>query len=1835
MSPATVLSLWRTRAAGTVSYVVLAVCLAALIPLVAHAQTPPVPPGFELADLITNHGFEDPNEPLGFEPNGSGDGTVAHTTAAPLVGSGSLKVTVNSYGRVVFWHQYGWGSGPFARSVTFAAKVRVDAASVPGRVLNVCAIAYFLDSSEPSSVCENYPVDATSVVDVFLSLDTQNRQLNYLFPQFKLDDGGTIEATVDEAHYYVVQPAGPSCTEDTWSCGEWSECDASGTQTRTCTKTFDCPYADTPSPETTRSCDPPSQCTADTWTCGEWSACDASGTQTRTCTMTFDCPNVVTPGPETTRSCTPPPPGGGPIHPSRDGARYVAMMSPTNGETFWSSSPSAPAALRLVAQGFDPNVDTNEPTEGHGQNAAQIEFFVDGTLVHTVTGAQAEYSVFKGYVADVALTPGQHLVWARATYVDPPNVLDSVPSVITVIDPPAYGQTVELTEDIVLSAANPSYTLAGTPSSRVRLNGNGFQIRGTGALTLRNVDIYDLGSRSDGLAAAVDVVSTSSVVIENATFDSSNQVELELNGTATASIRGNTFRSNSRIPIGQQPYEPTTAYIVEIRGSSTGAKTFAGNNVAAGAVGFANAQKWTLGGATNADSNVMIGARAAFELHGCADFTIQGNFVRNVYYGGWSQGQLMELGGSSPIKVLHNVLVGSSWPVRGIAGELAYNLITNGGHTSVVPAENANIHHNVFVGCGGGDGGDCNWGLVAGVYDVENVRVANNTIDALNDGNIVAAVYLQQGQMEVRSNSFVNIPTVQNNPSAAVIDLTASATLDADYNAFYGPRPRRYGDDRVPPNDLVAQQSPNFVGPLPTSPMDFDQVAVWKRQLSVGALLADYRTRYTPADGTPLIDAGDPNGGSGNDIGAIGAGEPNELDLFGTFGSTAVVTHPTMPQNLYAAGISPNRIYLKWSPSAAPVVPGQQERTINGYRIFREGVQIATVTNALRYEDSGLSPDTTYQYTVVAVDDSGKLSPAAAASATTIPAMPIGTVASHPVLLSAGYLASLAAGGPEWDEQKDWCDSRLNILIRDSYAGWDWHDAAVGFSTCYQVAKLQNDTANAEKYAKKALAMAVVLARHHNLGTPDDGHPDNILQPVGMTDGVQTTFALPFAPMNTAQVRVVLVGTTEVERTRAAQGSDALGAFAPIMKISETPGGAAAYAASDYELRFRDGSDVFRLAWIGASEPAANDAYYVTLANGPATPVSSGFTVDDASLTLTFATPPAANQAVMVSYLGTEYQQTGNGLGGRNSVQPDGPGYQMRTFNPGLATAYDSLRDSALLSSELKTEFQGVLNAQIEWCSDHCYENDGTGGNVGNYFIRGLLGGTFATAYATDGENPQSAQLKAQANVLLAQMYEGAVKLLPGGYGLQGQYANGTTIDILEFLALYRDVTGLDLAPRLDWTENVVPATIHATKPNLTMFYDGGDWSDLPAYPLVSGMQGFLRHQPQHSQAPFARKLVQELGETPASNGPVLDYRNAFALSYFGQGSPFYARSDWSADAVWMSLAANDTGAAVHQHRDAGHFTIQRGADYLLKTAGGYDKTDTLYHNSLLIDDRNISGYTPVSVYPPAQGWWGRESQLTKHADGGTWAYGQADFAPSYVNNDGVRNSVKRALRSVVFLRPGTLVIFDQVQVAHPAIRKTFNVNFGGTLAEQNGVWTATLGQSKLFMKSLLDAPTAVTMPLSGPNISPSTNLQETSTGKLKDVFLHVFEATAASAGAMAPASAMRSVDQNVQGVEVTAGGTTWAVLFAAYDRTFGGNIQYVLPSDGAHGHLLHDLLPAKAYVVSVTDADGNIERTLGAATDANGTLTFQSLSGETYFYVTPGSTPPPAVPPVAADPNP
>ena len=563
-------------------------------------------------------------------------------------------------------------------------------------------------------------------------------------------------------------------------------------------------------------------------------------------------------------------------NPSSDAdGRYSAMVAPTNGETF-----IAPATLRLIAAGRDPNVDTNEPSDGLGGNASKVQFFVDDQVVLEVDGSMAEYWVFKGFVTGIAA--GQHLVWARSIYIKPDEVLDSPPQIVTVAAPPTYAQTVSLTGDV--DVGSKGYSLVGTAAARIRLNGNGHKITGTGAsgpLTLKFVDAFDLGDATDGSAASFDVETSGTITLEDSTFDTSDIIRLSPTDAATSSIQRNLFRSNMRMSIGQNPdgyNDPPSYPFMKISGDSTGAKVFAANNVGASWVEFDNANNWVVGGSTDADSNILIGPRAGISTQMCSNMQIRRNYSHHVYYGGWSQGANFELEGSPMMTVEHNVIYGSSWPVRGAGCEFRYNLVVHAGHEFLWPEPNGSIHHNVFVG------GESDIAGIYVLYSPMNVKVFNNTLDGQLSPDMVTAFLIQNGETALTSNAFINV-------TAAPTITIQGGTLTADYNFFGNPQTGNYSDQRKPAHDVsgsgaaaaMLTDDAHGLAAQGQDPFDIDEAPIWKRATTVRDILVEYRRRYTPLAGSPLIDVGDPAGGAGNDIGAIGAGTPNAADGFGIF----------------------------------------------------------------------------------------------------------------------------------------------------------------------------------------------------------------------------------------------------------------------------------------------------------------------------------------------------------------------------------------------------------------------------------------------------------------------------------------------------------------------------------------------------------------------------------------------------------------------------------------------------------------------------------------------------------------------------------------------------------------------------------------------------------------------------------------------------------------------------------------------------------------------------------------------------------------------------------------
>jgi pullulanase len=111
--------------------------------------------------------------------------------------------------------------------------------------------------------------------------------------------------------------------------------------------------------------------------------------------------------------------------------------------------------------------------------------------------------------------------------------------------------------------------------------------------------------------------------------------------------------------------------------------------------------------------------------------------------------------------------------------------------------------------------------------------------------------------------------------------------------------------------------------------------------------------------------------------------------------TTLAAQPPTVPTNLTATAITYTSVTLSWTASTSSA-------GVAGYNIIRNGTKVGTSTST-SYMDTGLSPSTSYSYTVSAYDASGNTSDASAAFTVTTLAISAPTVPSG---LSAGSITA-------------------------------------------------------------------------------------------------------------------------------------------------------------------------------------------------------------------------------------------------------------------------------------------------------------------------------------------------------------------------------------------------------------------------------------------------------------------------------------------------------------------------------------------------------------------------------------------------------------------------------------------------------------------------------------------------------------------------------------------------------------------------------------------------------------------------------------------------------------
>jgi hypothetical protein len=495
------------------------------------------------------------------------------------------------------------------------------------------------------------------------------------------------------------------------------------------------------------------------------------------------------------------------------------------------------------------------------------------------------------------------------------------------------GKTLELKEDLVLSGSDV-LEVKGTADQRCTIAGNNHRIRTAekwnGSVTIRHCTLQKLGSPAkvtdDGQRLSTEfhaldlrVLGKGSVSIENCTFDECSSVQIQNDEQSTATFRNNTVLDNTLVAIDKDVAK--SAHCFMARGNSREKKLFQGNSITRGKVVF-QAPNWLVGGDTDAESNLFIGLRIGIIAEGEGTM-VRGNYLHlrmpiTKQYPYWSQVSTFTTAKGAVGE--HNVIRDGEWIVRMVEGEFRYNLITDiNDHDLMQNGSIGRVHHNLFVA---GDS-DSRQGSMMGCISIvyapkeagEGMEIFNNVFDGGGKLDVPAIEVVPKGFVKsVRNNVFYNFAHGEKYYKGPQGMIRASWNDDsgeekparlgyADYNLFFSPNARGkrnyllsvagktvrkdagFGKNDVPRAGQVDEQAdPKFKGPIPKA-FPFSDDDIKARKVTVSKILAHYREAYTPAEGSPLIGAGDPADGEGINIGAIGSTKASPLDRFGRFGT--------------------------------------------------------------------------------------------------------------------------------------------------------------------------------------------------------------------------------------------------------------------------------------------------------------------------------------------------------------------------------------------------------------------------------------------------------------------------------------------------------------------------------------------------------------------------------------------------------------------------------------------------------------------------------------------------------------------------------------------------------------------------------------------------------------------------------------------------------------------------------------------------------------------------------------------------------------------------------------
>jgi hypothetical protein len=291
---------------------------------------------------------------------------------------------------------------------------------------------------------------------------------------------------------------------------------------------------------------------------------------------------------------------------------------------------------------------------------------------------------------------------------------------------------------------------------------------------------------------------------------------------------------------------------------------------------------------------------------------------------------------------------------------------------------------------------------------------------------------------------------------------------------------------------------------------------------------------------------------------------------------------------------------------------------------------------------------------------------------------------------------------------------------------------------------------------------------------------------------------------------------------------------------------------------------------------------------------------------------------------------------------------------------------------------------------------------------------------------------------------------------------------------------------------------------------------------------------------------------------------DALPRSYRSPGTEWvHYRTGWDAGAAAIGVSGTPLIDQSHAHHDVGSFTIWKNGwlavDAVTFSHDGLN-WDAGAHNMITVDGhQREGGATP-----------GLRSFLADDAAGYAWA--SIDGSLLFKQDDELM--LEEWTRELVFVNPGTLVVYDRVDPGGKGADYEWRIHFPGEPAAGDGVWTASQGGAGIAVQPLLGGTASVRD--DGDLIDGSSDAWRLALAPSSDVTRYLVVVGVADGGPPTLGATL------VEGDDVE--GAAWAdqaVVFskAAKGAAPGLPFTYTVPGTGPRTHTVTGLAPGSVDV--------------------------------------------------------